>query len=337
MVRVRSISPLSNVYKWHLVIFTLTAFLLGWGEVKNNLLLIYLFIPISILFFIFHDQTKKYPMPKKGLVITVYRIKKPGVMWSKAFLFLALLFYVLACIVGRFFINGYVDLFIMLAISSVISLAISIYLLVSTSKFIDGVMGDRTTNIVKVIVRFSWLIVFFISYSISKNIIMETADITFESAATKFTVIVHSWIWFVFIYSTLFYSFSFLLSFADATEKFNVKGRVFTIKYTTMPMVVMTAFFWVVAFVSFNVNFGSVFDYVTKKSLQYDTRDTFFCNDNYMINVEFRDARFLKVGDGDYRMFVPVKYMYDVYRLKCHNKYPYYKYTIIKSKKSLND
>lgn len=335
-MRVKSINPLSNVYKWHLVAYTMTAFLLGWGEVKLNLLLIHLLIPTSILFFIFHDQAKKLPMPKNGLIVKVYRAKKPGVMWSKAFLALALLFYILACIVGRFFINGYVDLFIVLAFSSIFSLFISIYLLVSTSKALEGIMGEKTKNIFKVIIKFSWLIVFFISYSIAKNIMMDTADITFESAATKFTVIIHAWIWFVLIYSTLFYSFSFFLSFADATERFNIKGRVFTIKYTTMPMVVMTAFFWLVAFVSFNVNLGGVFDYVTKKSLQYDTRDTFFCNDSYMSNNEFKEARFLRVSDGDYRMFVATKYMYDVYRLKCNIQPPYYKYILVKSIKTLD-
>ncbi len=330
-MRVKSISPLSNVYKWHLAIFTVTVFILGWGSVAGNLLLIYLSIPVVMLFLFFHDQANKYPMPKRGLIVRVYRIKKPGVLWSRTFLDFALAFYVLACIVGRYFIEDNVDLFIMLASLSIVFLAVSIYFLVSTSKFLDGLMGVKVKKICRIGVKFSWVIVFFVSYSIAKNIMMDAADITSESAATKVTVIVQSWIWFVFIYSTAFYMLSFFLSLTDATERFNIRGVIFTVRYTAMPMVVMTVFFWIIAFVSFNLNVGSVFDYVIKKTLQYDTRDTFLCHNDYMKVNEFKSARFLKVSDGDYRMFVPVKYTYDVYLLKCENKdKPYYKYVKIK-------
>ena len=83
------------------------------------------------------------------------------------------------------------------------------------------------------------------------------------------------------------------------------------------------------------MNTSRVLEYIMNVTTDYDTRDTFYCNNDYRVLNDYPTARFMMVGEGNYRVFTPKKHDYGIWRLTCKNVAPFYTLVEVRDRKDI--
>lgn len=173
--------------------------------------------------------------------------------------------------------------------------------------------------------RGMWLVISFICYIMARKVFMDVTDVTYEATFNKVTSF-----GFFLIFCTLFFSMVFLFitmllpALQNSTLQFNalaICAPLFCAAY--------------IFFIAYNVNTNRVLEYVLNVTIDYDTRDTFYCNNEYRVLNDYPDARFMMVGEGNYRVFTPKKHDYGIWRLTCKNIAPFYTLVEIQDRKDI--
>lgn len=232
----------------------------------------------------------------------------------------SLLFFA-SCVAFKYFAGNGLEIPVTLGIGTVGFIYYSITL------YLDAVDDDRKKIAKKAftLARGLWLIISFICYILARKVFMDVTDVTYEATFNKITSF-----GFFLIFCTLFFSMVFLLftmilpSLQNSSVQFNalaICAPLFCAGY--------------IFFIAYNVNTSRVLEYVLNVTIDYDTRDTFYCNNEYRILNDYPNARFMMVGEGNYRVFTPKKHDYGIWRLTCKNVAPFYTLVEILDRKDL--
>jgi len=213
-------------------------------------------------------------------------------------------------------------------IFAIISLGVATYLYL-------GFVGKEASHFNKIsnfIVKSSWVVLSFGSYFFSRSIFMNATDIPYDQVITKSSVLGYAFLLYSFIYIHLSIFFIAWLGFISKVKKSRV-GRKKV--YSSYVIFVPCLFFWVVASGSYNVNSLNIMKLIFNVTIPLDSRDTFFCHDTYMRVNLFPNAVYMKVGESDYRLAIPVRYEYKFIRLTCSEHSPYYRLNSVKVESDL--
>ena len=241
--------------------------------------------------------------------------KIAGATLMSSLLFLA------SCVAFKYFAGNGLELPVTLAIGTVGFIYYSITL------SLDAVDNDRKKIAKKAftLARSLWLIISFICYILARKIFMDITDVTYEATFNKIT----SFGLFL-IFCTLFFSMVFLL-FTMVLPLLQNSSIQFNVLAVSAPLFCAGYIF----FIAYNVNTSRVLEYVFNVTIDYDTRDTFYCNNEYRILNDYHNARFMMVGEGNYRVFTPKKQNYGIWRLTCKNVAPFYSLVEVQDRKDI--
>ncbi|MEQ9861228.1 hypothetical protein OI450_03015 [Pectobacterium cacticida] len=247
----------------------------------------------------------------------------------RAALFSTFLFLV-TCI--SFKISSYIGIVIQNTLIFITAILI-IYTVVSHIKSIDNKEKSIALR-VKLAVKYSWLIVSLISYYLARSLTSNSLDIPFDTTLNKLITVVTA-LFFIFIfYYVIYFVFIAVLSSITSKAKKVKKKSSFDINYS---MSIFAPLFIIgyISYIAFNVQALSIIKFGFELAMKYDTRDTFFCNDTYMLLSEHPNARFMFISEGNYRALIPHHDDYTFSRLTCTNSKPFYYLVRVKDKKDL--
>lgn len=195
-----------------------------------------------------------------------------------------------SCVAFKYFAGNGTELPVTLAIGTVGCIYYSITL------YLDAVDDDRKKIAKKAftLTRGVWLLISFICYILARKVFMDVTDVTYEATFNKITSF-----GFFLVFCTLFFSMVFLL-FTMALPCCRIHRSSLT-SWRFLPLFCAGYIF----FIAYNVNTSRVLEYVLNVTIDYDTRDTFYCNNEYRILNDYPNARFMMVGEGNYRVFTP--------------------------------
>ncbi|MBJ7220253.1 MULTISPECIES: hypothetical protein [unclassified Brenneria] len=243
---------------------------------------------------------------------------------------LSTLLFLLTCV--SFKISNYTSIVIPNTLIFITAILI-IYTIVSHIKSIDN--KEKTIALrVKLAVKYSWLIVSFISYYLARSLTSNSWDIPFDTTFNKLITVVTALLFiFIFYYVIYFIFIAFLSSITSQTKKIKRNSSV-DINYS---MSIFAPLFIIgyISYIAFNVQALSIIKFGFEFSMKYDTRDTFFCNNKYMLLSEHPNARFMFISQGNYRALIPHHDDFTISRLTCTNSEPFYSLVSLKDKKDL--
>lgn len=231
------------------------------------------------------------------------------------------LLFLASCVAFKYFAGNGLQLPVTLAIGTVGFIYYSITL------YLEAVDDDRKKIAKKAftLARGLWLIITFICYILARKIFMDITDVTYEATFNKITSF-----GFFLIFCTLFFSMVFLL-FTMVLPLLQNSSLQFNVLAISAPLFCAGYIF----FIAYNVNTSRVLEYVLNVTIDYDTRDTFYCNNEYRILNDYPNARFMMVGEGNYRVFTPKKQDYGIWRLTCKNVAPFYSLVEVQDRKDI--
>jgi len=243
--------------------------------------------------------------------------KMSGSTLMSSLLFLA------SCVSFKYPTNFGIALPVMLSITTVGLICYTIILYFDAIDDGKKIIAKKAFAILKGI----WLIISFISYVLARKIFMDVTDVTYEATFNKITSF-----GFFLIFCTLYFSMVFLLftmilpSLKNSSFQFN-------------SLAICTPIFCAVYifFIAYNVNTSRVLEYIFNVTIEYDTRDTFFCNGGYRVLDNYPNARFMMISEGNYRVFTPKKHDYGIWRLTCKNTAPFYTLVEVLNRKNIED
>lgn len=271
---------------------------------------------IAIVILVYRISRPLTPLQKYRMGLDEYK-KISGSALSSSFLFF------ISCLMFKYSEKVGIELIIAL---SVTTLGFMYYTITLYFKAVD----DAKKGIVKkvfVVTKILWVIISFISYVLARNTFMEITDVTYESTFNKVTSFGLFLIFFS-LFSTVIFLFSTMLLpvLQNALLPYNAWSICAPIFFATY-----------IFFIAFNINSSRVLEYILDITIKYDTRDTFFCNNNYETLDKYPDARFMMVAEGNYRVFTPAEHDYGLWRLTCINSSPFYKMVEIQNKKEIEN
>ncbi|HEP1898759.1 TPA: hypothetical protein VCC33_004629 [Kluyvera cryocrescens] len=268
-----------------------------------------------------------YYWNKKSTNQLVTRLRKSHRKTQSAALFSSLLF-LLTCI--SFKVIDYISLIIPNALIFMTTLLIA-YTILSHLKSFD----NKEKNIiakVKLGVKYSWVIVTLISYYLARSLISNSFDIPFDTTFNKLMTAVTALLFiFIFYYAIYFICTPYLTLIIPQVKK--VKSTPCCDINYSMSVFAPLFFIGYISYFAFSVQTFSIIKFGYGFAMEYDTRDTFFCNNKYMWLNEHPKARFMFISDGNYRAFIPHHDDFTISRLTCTNSEPYYSLVIVKDKK----
>lgn len=319
------LNPYSRYYPNYLLYWYLLFLFLFWGHLYPFIGLLLLSPIMMPLYFWLKDRVSN-EKPLRGYRLQLLNSIKPGHAVSESMLHFSLLLLALIALLGKLTPGSDATLFFMLIIVFALTAMTALYFYLFDAAMMKGETGERYNVLFSFIFRCSWLVVFFISYVIAKNAMMEVADITFEASATKLTVISLACIYFILFYFSLVMCGSVFLTFLEKKETVAKSRLDYIITLPALPFMLLIVSSWMIFYVAFNVNLQTLFNYVMTRTVALDTRNTFSCNDRYLTIKALPRARYLTVGENDYRIFAPSKQLYSTWRLKCVSTPPGYRY-----------
>lgn len=194
---------------------------------------------------------------------------------------------------------------------------------------------ERTLALrVKVVVKYSWVIVSLISYYLARSLMSNSLDVPFDKTLNKLmTVVVALFFIFIFYYLLYFILIAFL-SIVTPRNKWSRRNSHYDINYS-MSFFVPLFIIGYVSYVVFDMQTLSVIKLGFEFSMKYDTRDTFFCNNTYMLLNEHPNAHFMYISEGSYRVLIPHNDDFTISRLTCKGSEPFYSLVSVKNKKDL--
>ena len=306
----------------------------------------FLFFYIAILF-ITPEKTQLYPIIIWlgmvifcGLIVRFYwnktsfnqstfLFRKNNKKTSRAALLSTLLF-LLTCI--SFKVLNYISIVIPNTLVFITAMLIT-YTIASHIKSIDD--KEKTIILrVKLAVKYSWLIVSLISYYLSRSLTANSWDIPFDTTFNKLiTVVTALFFVFTFYYLIYFVFISFLSSIPLKTKKVKRNSSV-DVNYSISIFAPLFIIGYI-SYIAFNVQSLSILKFGFEVAMKYDTRDTFFCNNRYMLLSEHPNARFMFISEGNYRALIPHNDDFTISRLTCTSSEPFYSLVSVEDKKDL--
>lgn len=230
---------------------------------------------------------------------------------------------------------GYYNVAVSFLVFSISVMFISSYFYISNS---NGYFEKDKGRIIWV----ARLISIFIAYCIlswARSSTMNYMDLTYGDASSRTIIYAYFIIVMIvvsFVFSGFIYIFVTLFENKVIEKEFNVTGGKKTIKlcvkYDSIPVAIPLALLIVTIGACYLKHHVVVDTYVIRKSIEFDSSEGFYCGGGYKTFGSDKDARFIKVSDGDYRAFVFDGYNISSYRLSCFDSYPYYKMSYILSK-----
>ncbi|MCW2474443.1 MULTISPECIES: hypothetical protein [unclassified Symbiopectobacterium] len=260
---------------------------------------------------------------------SVTRFRNNHKKTPRAALLSALLFLV-TCI--SFDISNYTSIVIPNALIFITALSI-IYTVVSHIKSIDN--KEKTMALrVKLGVKYSWLIVSLISYYLARSLISNSFDIPFDTTLNKLiTVVAALFLIFIFYYIIWFVFITILSSITSQAKRIK-RNPSFNMTYS-MSIFAPLYMIGYISCIALDVQALSILKFGFELAMKYDTRDTFYCNNEYMLLGEHPDTRFMFISEGNYRALIPHDDDFTIYRLTCTNSEPFYYLVKVKDKKDL--
>ena len=216
----------------------------------------------------------------------------------------------------RFRINGDLEYSIIFLFFSLVLLSAAIYL------YLDFLSNDSKhfKNISGLLIKLSWVVVSVGSYLFSRHIFMNMSDIPYDQVVTKTSVIGYAFLLYSFIYVYLSILPIIWLGHLQKNNKINGGIRVYSSYVVFIPCICL----WVTSSSIYSINILGFMKSIFSVTIPLDSRVNFFCHDEYSRSVLLSNARYIRVGDSDYRVAIPTKYEYKFLRLKCTNYPPYY-------------
>lgn len=208
-----------------------------------------------------------------------------------------------------------------------------IYTLALHIKSIDN-KEKMITQRVTLTVKYSWVVVSFISYYLARSLTSNSWDIPFDSTFNKLITIFTALLFiFIFYYSIYFIAIAILASLAPQTSK--VKRRLPFNSKRSLSIFAPLFIIGYISYIAFNVQTLSIIKFGFEFAIKYDTRDTFFCKNKYMLLNNYPNAHFMFISDGNYRAIIPHNDDFIISRLNCINSDPFYSLVSVEDKKGL--
>lgn len=232
----------------------------------------------------------------------------------------SLLFFV-SCVAFKYLMNYGLEIPVTLSIATVG------FIYYTVTLYLEAIDDDRKKIARKafVLAKGIWLVISFICYIMARKVFMDVTDVTHEATFNKITSLGFFLIFCALFFSMVFLFFTMMLpTLQNSSFQFNslaICAPLFCAGY--------------IFFIVYNVNTNRVLEYILNVTIEYDTRDTFFCNDSYHILNDYPNARFMMVAEGNYRMFTPKKHDYSIWRLICKNTAPFYTVVEIQNRKDI--
>lgn len=238
------------------------------------------------------------------------------------------LLFLLTCI--SFQTINYIDMIIPIAFIFMTAISI-INTIASHIKLIDNKQKTITLR-VKLAVKYSWIIVSLISYYLARSLTSNSWDIPFDTTFNKLTTLVTALLFIIIFYC--FFYFIFIAFLSHINSKGYIKIKTADINYS---MSIFAPLFIIgyISYIAFNLQTLSMIKYGFEFAMKYDTRDTFFCNNKYMLLSEHPDAHFMFISEGNYRALIPHNDDFTISRLACTNREPFYSLVSVEVKKDL--
>lgn len=316
-----------------------------WSSLDLSLAHFLLFI--MAVFIVTPKKAPLYPMIVwlgmiicSGLIMCYYWDKKPLSKFTRSsrknhnktqrVALLSSLLFLLTCISVK--INDYIGINFPIALMTLTAVSI-IYTLISHIKHIDN-KEKIITQRVRLAVKYSWVIVSLISYYLARSLTANSWDIPFDSTFNKLITIITALLFiFVFYYSIYFIAIAILASLAPQTRK--TKKRLPFNSNHSLSIFAPLFIIGYISYIAFNIQTLSIIKFGFEFAIKYDTRDTFFCNNQYMFLDNYPDAHYMFISDGNYRALIPRGDELFISRLSCTNSEPFYSLVSVEDKKGL--
>ena len=217
---------------------------------------------------------------------------------------------------------------------SVLVFATALCIIYTVSSHIKS-FDNKEKNIaikVKLGIKYSWLIVSLISYYLARSLISNILDIPFDTAFNKLMTTVLALLFiFTFYYGIYFICILYLTLIAPKTKK----GKTTSSDNFRYSISVFAPLFFIgyISYIAFSIQTFSIIKIGFGFAMEYDTRDTFFCNNKYMWLSEYSNARFMFIAEGNYRALIPHRDDFTISRLTCTNSEPFYLLVTVQDKK----
>ncbi|QJT80625.1 hypothetical protein [Kosakonia sp. MUSA4] len=278
---------------------------------------------------IFSGLIVQYYSNEKSFNKPITRFRKHHKKTPRAALLSAFLFF-LTCI--SFKVSNYTGIVIPNSLIFITAISI-IYTIASHIKSIDNkekIIARR----VKFAIKYSWIIVSLISYYLARSLTSNSWDIPFDTTFNKLVTVVTALLFiFIFYYIIYFIFISFLSFITLQTKKVKKKSPVdFNYSISIFAPLFIIGY---ISYIAFNVQTLSIIKFGFEFALKYDTRDTFFCKNKYMLLNKHPDARFMFISEGNYRALIPHHDDFTISRLTCTNSEPFYSLVSVEDKKGL--
>jgi len=187
---------------------------------------------------------------------------------------------------------------------------------------------------VKSVIKYSWVIASLISFYFARSEISNILDISFDTSHNKLITIVMALIVIFIIYYAL-YLIVVIILISVSKRRAKLKINYFIASDYSMSICAPLYIIGCISFVAFYMQTFTIFKFGLEIAMKYDTRDTFFCHDKYMLLSEHPDARFMFISVGNYRALIPHDDDFTITRLTCTNNEPFYSLVSVVRKKDL--
>jgi hypothetical protein len=219
---------------------------------------------------------------------------------------------------------------------SLLFLATSFICFYSSFYFYVESLGEKKEHIRRLSAlafKVSWFVIPLGSYFISRSIFMSMTDIPYEQIITKVSVFGYAVLLYTMVYIGIAVLFIIVIGLSERVVRNKNQHKK---TYSSVIFFLPAMLFWGVVYLYTFPNIYIVMQGIFRVTIPMDTRDTFFCHEKYRAISSLKDARYMKVKDGDYRLVLPYNYEYNFFRLECTNYPPFYKIIPIENKWSLN-
>ncbi|EFM5252160.1 hypothetical protein HJY76_003701 [Escherichia coli] len=245
--------------------------------------------------------------------------------------FLSIFLFLLVCV--SFSVLPRVEIIIPILLI-LITIASIIYTIISHITFIDDKKKTISKRI-KLSVKYSWIIVSLISCFLSRSSISILWDIPYEATSSKLTTAIIALLYIFVIYYAVYFIFILFFIFHIKTKGIRMRKYLSYGYNYSISVFVPLFIIGYISFIAFHVKTFVIVKFGFEFAMKYDTRDTFFCNDEYMLLSQHPEARFIFISEGSYRVIIPYHNDFGISRLTCKNKQPFYSLVSIKDKKDI--
>ncbi|CDH30410.1 hypothetical protein KKJ06_09285 [Xenorhabdus bovienii] len=323
----KTISPSKYVYIYHILCFYISISCLFF-YIKSPAIPFIIWIGMIFItaIIVFHRKIGPLPKIKLKTKISSYTI-------SIILSMLSSLFFLTSCFIFTFIENSSSQTDT-IATFILFLLCLCISILTFTSNSINR-KNDNFSSVLLTTFKIIWILLSYLFYSHSRNTVAEIFDISYESTLSKPTTIGLTIISIMIIYSIFIGLSPVLLMFFEKAKSFTRK-KTKEIHYSSAPIAIPVLLSWFIIYILFNINIHKAINTIIDVTIPMETRSTFFCHEKYMILPEGNTTRYMSLENDEYRAFIKTENSWEVSKLKCQNKKPYYKLIPVKTIENIN-